>query len=552
MPFFNFFRSISVKHLNNFLFLRAVLVISGGFLVHLSIGTIYTFGNIAPYMVSYIRNQSHPASLKQEATTWIFACALIGQGTTMFIGGWMVRKIGPRLTTLIGGWTMSLGVGLSYFTIKISFFLLLLTYGLLFGIGVGVAYIGPLTSAMMWMPKRKGFANGVVVAGFGLGSLIFNAVQTSFVNPHNKVINGDEYFTDPDLLHRVPSMFLLLGGIYAVMQLIGSLLITNPPEDYYSQKSEEICKSGQYHEVDDDSCIDINKIKIVTKKKDQSKSERENLDPDSLSNPVGSIEQSNDDIASDEQKDEKLELLKGSSKAIYSDSENNHATDSQDEKTDLEESGTSNASSVSWGKNVVTSLKPLQMLKKSNFYFLWCMFFANSQAILFTSTLYKFFGQGFIGDDHFLAIVGSVAAIFNCSGRVIWGIVADKISYKYSLVIVGGIMTVFVLTFYACTMGGKYMFFIWVCIMFFCIGGNFSLFPTAIGRAFGLQYVSVNYGLLFTSQIISGSMGALLSTTLKTHVGYYGLFFIVSGFSVIGFLLAIVYKPKRYISLQPK
>ena len=84
---------------------------------------------------------------------------------------------------------------------------------------------------------------------------------------------------------------------------------------------------------------------------------------------------------------------------------------------------------------------------------------------------------------------------------------------------------------------------------FFCIGGNFSLFPTAIARAFGLDYVSINYGLLFTSQVVAGAIGATLSTTLKSLIQYYGLMFLVSGFSAIGFLLALVYRPKRYIVL---
>ena len=139
-------------------------------MVHLSLGTIYTFGNMAPYIVSYVRNSSHPEDLHQGTTAWIFAFALAGQGGAMFLGGFLVKKIGSRWTTLIGSLIMSAGVTLSFFTIKVSFWLLLLTYGLIFGIGVGMAYIGPLTCAMKWLPKWKGFANGIVVAGFGLGA----------------------------------------------------------------------------------------------------------------------------------------------------------------------------------------------------------------------------------------------------------------------------------------------------------------------------------------------------------------------------------------------
>jgi len=60
------------------------------------------------------------------------------------------------------------------------------------------------------------------------------------------------------------------------------------------------------------------------------------------------------------------------------------------------------------------------MLKKVSFYLLWYMFLANGMSAAFIATLYKFFGQTFISNDHFLASVGSVSAIFNCSGRIVW------------------------------------------------------------------------------------------------------------------------------------
>lgn len=40
------------------------------------------------------------------------------------------------------------------------------------------------------------------------------------------------------------------------------------------------------------------------------------------------------------------------------------------------------------------------------------------------------YGQSFIKDDHFLAIVGSLAAVCNGSGRIMWGHLADKYSFR--------------------------------------------------------------------------------------------------------------------------
>ena len=35
------------------------------------------------------------------------------------------------------------------------------------------------------MPNHRGLANGLIVLGFGLGSLIFNFVETIIINPKN-------------------------------------------------------------------------------------------------------------------------------------------------------------------------------------------------------------------------------------------------------------------------------------------------------------------------------------------------------------------------------
>lgn len=65
---------------------------------------------------------------------------------------------------------------------------------------------------MRWFPKRKGMAMGIVVGGFGGGSFIFNLIQTALVNPNNVSIDESGYFTNPDVIDRVPNLLLTLAG----------------------------------------------------------------------------------------------------------------------------------------------------------------------------------------------------------------------------------------------------------------------------------------------------------------------------------------------------
>ena len=457
------------------LLIRGCIVIMAGFLVHLTLGTFYTFGNILPYLVSYIRQRSHPADVSEGAGVWILSLAEVGQ-VSIFFGGWLERKIGPRFSTLAGGWLMSAGVLLSYFAIKVSFWLLLLTYGLIFGLGLGIAYVGPLSCAMRWMPRWKGVAGGFVVAGFGLGALIFNQVQTYYINPQN-LKPTDGYFTDHDLLDRVPFVFLILGGTYAVMQFIGSMLIVNPPHDFEQlHGTQQLLSPSEQHQM-------------VVKKADHK-------------------------VRDD---------------GVFGDDQEVSLTPPTE----------------------VTSVHPFQMMRTPSFYHLWSMMLMAGFSVSFMTALFKVFGLTFIDDDQFLATVGSTSAILNCAGRIVWGLVADKFTYMFAHISRSGIMTMFLLTFYATSAIGKPMFFIWVCVIFFCIGGMFSIYPTSVVHIFGPKYMSINYGLIFTSLTFSGVIAAFLFTTLEDVLDWNGMIFLISGFSMTEFVLALLYYYKRHCRRPP-
>ena len=109
--------------------------------------------------------------------------------------------------------------------------------------GQNIALIPTLTTGMKWFPHKKGVAMGCVVGGFGGGALVFNYIQTAILNPDNvsPASSGPDegYFTDPDLLGRVPNLLLILSAIYLTLGMIACFLITQPPEDWLQQNSDE-------------------------------------------------------------------------------------------------------------------------------------------------------------------------------------------------------------------------------------------------------------------------------------------------------------------------
>jgi oxalate/formate antiporter len=84
--------------------------------------------------------------------------------------GLLVDRFGPRALLSVGGAL----TGLSWVLAARATTLvgLYLTYGLLGGIGTGIVYVGVIGHMVQWFPDRRGFATGVVAAGYGMGALL--------------------------------------------------------------------------------------------------------------------------------------------------------------------------------------------------------------------------------------------------------------------------------------------------------------------------------------------------------------------------------------------
>ena len=453
----------------------------------------------------------------------------------MFLGGWLERRLGPRLSTLTGSAVMVSGVLLSYFTVQYSFWLLLLTYGVVHGLGAGLAYTGPMVCAMRWFPKWKGLASGFIVSGNGLSALLFNVIQTVFINPGNAKPSYAPYATDPDekyfidagVLDRVPYSFLVMGVIDAAILLVASLFIFNPPES--QENSKQCLPEDKGTAVENSQELPLSEKCLSSSLSEHTPelpSDNRHKEQDKMNH---SEEEQSDDEDSDESGDKSDD-----EKKVLSDPKRiktvwKNFFELEDKNTDLQ-----------------AGLTPWEMLQKSNFYLLWVMMFLNGIAIVTVASLFKSFGFSFIADDHFLLAVGSVSAIFNALGRIFWGLVADLFSHKVALVSLNGIMAALLLTLYASSEGGEAVYFIWVCGLFFCIGGVFTVFPKAAADCFGLKCVGENFGLLYTSQIIANVVGSLCSQFLLVVLKWYGLFFVIGSFLMLDFLISLLYQPKYY------
>uniref|UniRef100_A0A914YZN0 Major facilitator superfamily (MFS) profile domain-containing protein n=1 Tax=Panagrolaimus superbus TaxID=310955 RepID=A0A914YZN0_9BILA len=176
-----------VKHIPSHM--RSFVVLSASVLFMFTLGIVYTFGNLLPYLVSYLRWKVDPDQTN-GSMIWLQSF-MTGVPCSMLLGGYLERKIGARKGALIGSFIYTSAIATSYFSLQHSYILLLLTFGIMASLGHGIAYNCVLIQAQRWLPDRVGLASGLVAAGFGSGAFLMSPIETKFINPDNYQVDSD-------------------------------------------------------------------------------------------------------------------------------------------------------------------------------------------------------------------------------------------------------------------------------------------------------------------------------------------------------------------------
>ena len=92
---------------------------------------------------------------------------------------------------------------------------IILSYGVLGGIGVGIIYGVPIAVVSEWFPDKKGFAVGITLMGFGLSPFI-SAPFSNFLIENYGVFNA----------------FKLMGITFIILLSLISLIFKFPTEKH--------------------------------------------------------------------------------------------------------------------------------------------------------------------------------------------------------------------------------------------------------------------------------------------------------------------------------
>ena len=168
---------------------RWILVILG-MIINLCLGTIYSWSVfVAPLTDYFTKNLGQAVTANDILLP--FSVFLAFFAIAMPLTGKYIEKYGPRNVTIIGGVLTGLGWLLASFATSVP--MLYVVYGIIGGIGVGIAYGVPVAVAARWFPDRRGLAVGLTVLGFGF-SAFFTANIAGFLIGGYGVMNTFRIF----------------------------------------------------------------------------------------------------------------------------------------------------------------------------------------------------------------------------------------------------------------------------------------------------------------------------------------------------------------------
>ncbi|WP_214369244.1 OFA family MFS transporter [Pseudonocardia sp. H11422] len=187
--------------------------------IHLAIGQVYAWSVFKTPLEKGL-------DISGVASALPFTLGIVMLGLSAALFGTKVDTNGPRWAMVIATTCFCTGfliAALGVYTRQ--YWLVVLGYGFVGGIGLGIGYISPVSTLIKWFPDRPGMATGIAIMGFGGGALIASPWSQSMLQAFGAT--GD----DPNP-NGIAQAFLIHGIVYAIFMSMGWLLIRVPADDW--------------------------------------------------------------------------------------------------------------------------------------------------------------------------------------------------------------------------------------------------------------------------------------------------------------------------------
>lgn len=420
--------------MNNKKTMNRSLVVVGAILIQLALGNLYAWSVFTTQLVE--------SDWTKTQTQIVFSVGVAVFAIVMVIAGRMMPKYGPRKLTIASAIALGLGYVIAGLLGAENYLTTLIFVGIVGGAGIGLGYVVPIAVGIRWYPDKKGLITGLAVAGFGFGATLWMALAGKLGS-----LGGGELIKNIGLSNT----FIVLGIIFLVIILVGSIWMAFPPADWKPEG-----------------------WKPAESKKD-SKS--------------GGL----------------VDLTSG------------------------------------------------EMLKTIQFYLIVLTYAFGAGAGLMSIGLMKLWPMEAMQANGIPKEVAGAAAtlamaiffaLFNGLGRILWGMISDKLGRKWSIAIMMATQGVFVILFQWMA-GSQVTLYIFAMLIGFNYGGLFSLFPTITADLYGNKNFGQNYGWVFLAYAIGGIIFPILGGKLG-DMGNFPLAFTICGIlCFVAVITILMVKPLR-------
>lgn len=188
------------------------IILTAACLINLCLGSIYAWSVFASSMANYF-NDTLQLNITAGDLAIVYTIANAVGPITMISGGWFNDRIGPKKVIALGGIMFGGGMILSGFATSVTF--LILSYGIIAGLGLGMAYGSTISTSVKYFPDKRGLIGGVTTAVYGLSSVILPPVVTLIVN------KWDATFA-----------FKVIGAVFLVVVVCATFFLEQCPEGY--------------------------------------------------------------------------------------------------------------------------------------------------------------------------------------------------------------------------------------------------------------------------------------------------------------------------------
>jgi len=187
--------------------------------IHLAIGQAYAWSVFKKPLETSL-------GISGVASALPFTLGIVILGLSAALFGTRVDRNGPRWAMFISMCCFCSGFLISALGVSIrQYWLVVLGYGVVGGVGLGIGYISPVSTLIKWFPDRPGLATGIAIMGFGGGALIASPWSASMLTAFGAT------GAHPDPM-GIAKAFVIHAAVYAVFMSMGWLLIRVPADHW--------------------------------------------------------------------------------------------------------------------------------------------------------------------------------------------------------------------------------------------------------------------------------------------------------------------------------